>query len=432
MNRLVAGRIVPRPDRNGACENHWSAPTAPCAPRLVTAKRNPLKILLSDYSGHPFQVQLARELARLGHDVRHTYSASFQTPKGNLVRQDGDVANFHIAPVTNRAPFDKASFVRRRRQEIEIGEALASLVADFRPDVVISSNAPLDTQRVFQRAAKRHGAKFVFWLQDIYSEAITRVVPRKLPVIGHMIAAWYRHLEFSMLKASDRVVAITEDFVPILTAKGVDADKVSVVENWAPADELPLFPRDNPWAVENLPAEGLRIVYSGTLGYKHNPGLLVEMARRQPGSHVLIYSEGPVAEAVAKDAQRQGLTNLSVKPWVAFADLPKMLSASDVLIAVIEPEAGVYSVPSKILTYLAVGRPILASVPSENLAARLIRDNDAGFTAPPGEDEVLLDALDRLAGEADLRKRLGDNGRAYAAKAFDITRIGDRFLEILK
>jgi colanic acid biosynthesis glycosyl transferase WcaI len=107
-----------------------------------------LRILVSDYSGHPFQVQLSRELARRGHEVTHTYSAGFQTPKGNLVVAGSDPAGFSIVAVRNSKPFAKDSFFERRQQEIEIGEELAKLAQRLRPDVVISSNAPLDTQRI--------------------------------------------------------------------------------------------------------------------------------------------------------------------------------------------------------------------------------------------------------------------------------------------
>lgn len=390
-----------------------------------------MKILVSDYSGHPFQVQLSRELARRGHIVVHTYSAAFQTPKGNLVRQDNDPEGFDIVPVRNAKPFAKDRFFRRRGQEIEIGHELARLVEEFRPDVIVSSNAPLDTQRVFQKAARRRGIPFVFWLQDIYSEAISRVVPRKIPVLGHAIAAWYRALEFTMLKRSERIVAITADFVPILQARGVDAGRIATIENWAPADELPLHPRDNDWARVNMP-EGLRVVYSGTLGYKHNPALLIEIARRHPDVHMMIFSEGQVADRVAAQARDEGLDNLHVRPWVPFADLPRMLSAADVFVAVIEPEAGVYSVPSKILTYLAIGRPILASVPDENLAARLIGENGAGLTAPTGSEDRLVTAVGELARDEALRRRMGDDGRAYAARTFDVSTICDRFLTVLQ
>lgn len=390
-----------------------------------------MRILVSDYSGHPFQVQLSRELARRGHVVTHSFSTRFQTPKGNLRVSESDPAGFDIVPVSNSKPFAKASFYARRQQEIEIGDELARLVEKFKPDVVVSSNAPLDTQRIFQKAARRHGAKFVFWLQDIYSEAIGRVVPQKLPVLGHLVAAWYRHLEFRILRVSDHVVPITADFVPIVIRHGVDAGKITVVENWAPLEDLPVHPRDNDWAGANMAGDGLRIVYSGTLGYKHNPGLLLDLAKGVPGAHVHVYSEGGMAEKLAADAAAQGLANLSLHPWVPFDDFPKMLSGADLFVAVIEPEAGGYSVPSKVLSYLATGRPIIASMPLKNTAARLIEDNRAGFVRPTGGEAELVAKANALAADPALRTELGDNGRRYAAETFNIEAIGDRFEDVL-
>ncbi|MBO0749016.1 MAG: glycosyltransferase family 4 protein [Porphyrobacter sp.] len=389
-----------------------------------------MRILISDYSGHPFQVQLSRELARRGHWVTHTYSAGFQTPKGNLAVGEGDPEGFSIVPVNTSKPFAKNSFFTRRNQEIEIGHRLAELVEAVAPEVVISSNAPLDTQRVFQAAAKRRGAGFVFWLQDIYSEAIGRVIPRKFPVVGSIVAARYRNLEFRMLRESDHVVAITADFVPILAAKGVDEDKITVIENWAPLDELPRHPRDNAWAEENMSGDAVRIVYSGTLGYKHNPALLKALAAELPQAHVHVFSQGEVADRLAAEAAADGIANLSVHPWVPFSDLPLMLSGSDIFVVVIEPEAGVYSVPSKVLTYLGIGRPILASVPLENLAARLILENEAGFVSPPGEDRFLIEKAKALADPAQ-REQLGDNGRAYASRQFDVASIATRFETVI-
>lgn len=389
-----------------------------------------MRVLISDYSGHPFQVQLSRELARKGCEVLHTYSAGFQTPKGNLLVTKDDPSRFAIQPVRNSKPFAKNSFFKRRRQEIEIGHKLAKIIASYQPDVVVSSNAPLDTQRVFQKAAAAHGAKFVFWLQDIYSEAIGRVIPRRFPVTGHFVAAWYKHLEFRMLRDSDHVVAITSDFLPIVIAEGVRADSISVIENWAPLNELPRHSRENEWAQANMPGGALRIVYSGTLGYKHNPELLKELARHLPQAHLHVFSEGEVADKLKDSAKTEGLANLSIHPWVPFSDLPLMLSGADMFVAVIEPEAGVYSVPSKVLTYLGIGRPILASVPLENLAARLIHDNHAGYSSPPGRERELIDRAKELAGDAALRKLMGDNGRQYATRAFNVETIAERFLSI--
>ena len=311
-----------------------------------------------------------------------------------------------------------------------MGRAIAANLLTFAPDLVISSNAPLDTQRHILAASRKAGAGFVFWLQDIYSAAITRVVPEKLPVVGHAIAAWYRHLEFAMLRASDQVVAITEDFRPELERAGVDPARITAIENWAPLDDLPQMPRDNAWAAANYPAEGLRFVYSGTLGYKHNPHWLPELARQFPAAQVCVFSEGEVATTLARQAASDGLGNLVVRPWVPMADLPAMLAGADVLVAFVEPEAGIYSVPSKILTYLAVGRPILAAMPTANLAARLIETHRAGLVCGCDATAKFAANAAELADNPPLRTEFGANGRDYALRNFAISGIADRFMAV--
>lgn len=387
-----------------------------------------MKILVSDYSGHPFQVQLSRELARRGHRVRHLHFAGFQTPKGNLRLQDTDPESLEIAAVTLDRPFAKRSFIRRRGQEVAVGRLIAAQIADFAPDVVISSNAPLDCQRQIQRAARRLGARFVFWLQDIYSTAIAEVLARKLPLAGCPIAAWYRWSEGRMLRRSDAVVAIAEAFCEPLGTWGVDPARVIVIENWAPLDEIPLLPRDNPWAQARFAPGRLRFVYSGTLGYKHNPHWLLALAEALPQIDVEVFSEGEVAQGLERQARIQGLANLKVRPWTAFAELPAMLAGADVAVAFIEPGAGSYSVPSKILTYLAAGRPVLAAMPPGNLAARLIVENEAGCVVDCDDTEGFLAAARSLAADPALRERQGGNGRAHALRAFAIDHIANRFL----
>ena len=389
-----------------------------------------MKILLHDYSGHPFQVQLSRELARRGHRVLHVFSASFQTPKANLRRLADDPPGLTIEAVTLSESFDKYSFVKRRRQEIETGRLVGEKIRSFRPDVVISSNAPLDAQRQIMRNARAVDARFVFWLQDLYSEALGSILPRKFPVLGHLVAAFYRWLEFDMLRKSDQVIAITGDFVAKLADNGVSRSRIAVIENWAPLDGVVTGERDNPWAKAHMSGPGLRIVYSGTLGYKHNPSLLIQMARELDG-HVYVFSEGEVARKLAESARTEGVTNLSVSGWVPFEDLSKMLSAADIVVALLQPDAGGFSVPSKVLTYLCAGRPIVAVIPEGNLARKIILEAEAGAVSSPGEVNQLVAQARELAGDPALRRRMGANGRAYALKHFDIRTIGDSFERVL-
>ena len=90
-----------------------------------------VRIVVHDYSGHPFQVQLSRELARQGHEVLHLFSASFPTPKGALLKLLDDPPSFEVEGIGLNEPFDKyTNFPRWRRQEIGYGKTAARRIVE--------------------------------------------------------------------------------------------------------------------------------------------------------------------------------------------------------------------------------------------------------------------------------------------------------------
>lgn len=382
----------------------------------------PIDIVLHDYSGHPFQAQLSRSLARRGHTVTHVTSADFQTPKGRLEPEDVGQGRLTILNLSLGQEFQKDTFIRRRAQEEAFGRLVGAHIERLRPAVVLSSNAPLDTQRGILKATRRAGAGFVFWVQDLYGEAIYRILSDRLGQPGRAVGRYYRWLEHRMLRASDAAVVISEDFLPILGRNNAMAPTTEVIENWAPLDEVAYL--------GPAPSRGgpVRLTYSGTLGYKHNPEVLSALAQLE-GAEVAVYSEGRVAEELKREAAPGA--RLQVSPWVPFDALPKTLADADILLAMIEADAGVFSVPSKVLTYLCAGRPVLASVPEENLARRILVGSGAGFVTPPGDIQGFLDNARALIASPDLRADMGRKGRAYAERMFDIESITDRFERVL-
>ncbi len=391
-----------------------------------------MRILLHDYSGHPFQVQLARALAAGGHDVLHVYSASFQTPHGALDRREGDPSTFRVEAI-DVGRFRKYELARRFFQERDYGRRLASLIRERRPDVVLSSNTPLDAQEIARCACADLGIGFVFWLQDIYSAAIRRTLSRRVPVLGDWIGARYVRLERRLLAESHHVVAIADAFARVLDEWGVPPERVSVVPNWAPLEDLSPRPRDNPWAREHGLTGRFVFLYAGTLGLKHDPGVLLELARRHSATdavRVVVISEGIGADWLR--ARATGLRSLVQLPFQPFERLPEVVASADVLLAILDRDAGAFSVPSKVLTYMCARRPLLAAIPGENLAARLIRESDGGIVVPPGDARAFLDGAQRLHADPGFRAACADNGRTYAERTFDIGPIASRFEEILR
>ena len=83
-----------------------------------------LTIMLYDYSGHPFQAQLARELAQLGHRVSHRHCPSYESGKGSLERVDGDPRSVSSEGIPMRSTFSRYSPAKRVVQEFQYGLAL--------------------------------------------------------------------------------------------------------------------------------------------------------------------------------------------------------------------------------------------------------------------------------------------------------------------
>ena len=395
-----------------------------------------MRIVIHDFGGYPYPIELSRALARRGHEVRHVYCASLQTtPGGAFTRRDDDPESLEIVAVTLNKPLNKFSFMRRWMQENEYGRRATDAVLDFHPDVVLSANTPLDAQRTLQRACARRNVNFVFWVQDLLGIATDRILRKKIPVLGRFVGSYYLRLEETLLRNSDAVILLTDDFIPVMEEWGVPGGRTHVIENWAPLADLPETDRNNRWAEEKGLQESLNFIYAGTLAMKHNPELLLQLAQRlrsHPEARLAVLSQGPGADWLKEKKREHGLDNLLIMGFEPFPRMPEVMGAADVLVAILEADAGIFSVPSKVLAYLCGGRPILLSIPTENLAARIVSTNEAGLVVPPEDVDGFVASAELLLQNPSLRQRLGSNARRYAESAFHIEAIADQFESILR
>ncbi len=159
-----------------------------------------------------------------------------------------------------------------------------------------------------------------------------------------------------------------------------------MIPNWAPLEEIQPVTRANDWSHEHGLDEVRTLLYSGTLGLKHDPALLVALARQvidagQPVQLVVV-NQGPAEQVLRDEAARLDVP-LLLLPFQPYERLSDVLGSGDVLVVLLEQDAGAFSVPSKTLSYLCAGRPVLGLMPAENLAATLVSRVE-GCVLPPG------------------------------------------------
>lgn len=395
-----------------------------------------MKLLVHDYSGHPFQVELSRELASRGHVVHHAWCSAYVSGKGALCRRASDPPALSLEALDLGETFAKYKPIRRMTQELRYGRLLAGYVEALQPDVVLSANTPLLAQQVLVRCCRSSRTTLVIWQQDIYSEGMRRGADRRFGhAVGALLGRIFDFVEGRQLRATDGVVVISSDFTATLTRWGIPAQKTTVIENWAPLGELTPRPRENAWAARHGFCDETVALYAGTLGLKHDPALLLAAAReaeRLDRCRVVVVSEGDAAQWLKRESRSLGLRALTVLPFQPYDDFPDVMGTADILLAILEAGAGHYSVPSKVLTYLCGGRPIVASMPETNLAARILAESGGGIVTPAGDPGAFAHAVAELASNPTRRLSLGMAGRAWAETTFDIARIGDSFEEVLR
>lgn len=352
-----------------------------------------------------------------------------------MERQPSDPDKFSIVGRTMAKPYAKYDFVKRRSQEREYGRELAQFILSERPDVVLSSNTPLDVQKAALNAVRSNNGIFVFWLQDIISVAMSNLLHKKLPLVGPIVARYYGHVERSLLRRSDHVVCICDDFADFVKSWGVAPNRCSVIENWASREEIFPVAKDNPWSHAHGLEDKVVFLYAGTLSIKHDPKKLLHLAQCNASNlsfKLVVASEGVGADWLKQQSVGSGLDPLMVLPFQPYEALSDMLGSADVLIALIEPDAAKFSIPSKVLSYMAAGRSILVSAPTDSFVSRLVRKVDAGLATAPDDNNGFVNAAKLLVDQIDLRKKYSANARRYAEEKFDLENIANRFLSIFE
>ncbi|MCF7807265.1 MAG: glycosyltransferase family 4 protein [Candidatus Marinimicrobia bacterium] len=390
-----------------------------------------MKILLNDYCGYPFEVDLVTELSKRGFEMYVCYTSASGGPKafsGNTLDKVR-VTDILLPSI------DKQSYFKRWNLESRYGQEVVDLVQEIKPDIVISANTPLAAQRRIAKHCEKQGIKFIFWLQDIISIAASSILKDKLGFVGRIIGRLFKLIEVQALRRSDHIIVIDESFERILEDWGIPQELVSVIPNWSPLEHIPVLEKENEFSKEMVLQDTFNIVYSGTLGMKHDPMIISDLARKlqdMTDLRILTVTDGYGYDFLIDAKASDNLDNLIVLPLQPFDKLPQILATADLLLVLLEPDASKFSVPSKVWSGFCAAKPSILIMPEDNLSARITSRNHAGRVIPSKNISDITLQIKRLRQNPTELKEMGHNARNYATDNFEITSIADRFEKLLE
>jgi colanic acid biosynthesis glycosyl transferase WcaI len=302
--------------------------------------------------------------------------------------------------------------------------ALAGLVgvsSRTRPDVVLAMSPPLTLGPAGWAVARARRVPFVFNIQDVFPDVAIELGHLK----GDRAIAMARWLERTTYRLADAVTVLSEDLADNVRAKATDgaasraeADRrghrVHVIPNFVDTDWIRPGQKENSYRAE-FGLTGKRVVmYAGNVGLSQALDLVIDAAvdlAVEPD--VVFVVNGGGAARPELERRARGLSNVRFVDMQPKRRLPDVLAAADLHVVPLRRGLARASVPSKLYSILAAGRPIVASIDAGTEVARTVERAGAGLAVPPEDPEAFTKAVRRLLESDDDRARMGAAGRRF-------------------
>jgi len=379
---------------------------------------------------------LCEELVRLGHEVA-VICAVPHYPSGRVPaefrgrwawrehRNGVEVTRVWV-PSLNRARLGLRLFAFLCYQVLAARAGLR-----VRCDVVIASSPGFEIALPLFVLAFARRIPFLYSVHEIYPEVgvasgifRSRALIRLLEWLERLCCEW-----------AARVRVLSDGYRRMLEAKGVPSAKLAVIGDWVDPDFVRPLPRRNSfssrWGLEH----GFVAMYAGNLGPTQGLECVVDAAGLLAGEssiRFVLVGDGTARAELEERVRAKGLTNVAFVPFQARAILPQVLASANVSLLTLKKGMGTDSVPSKLYSILASGRPLVAAVDEGTDIARLVNEAGCGLRVAPEDPRALRDAILELCRDAEKCRWMGENGRDYVMICGSKTWAAERFHELLR
>ena len=280
-------------------------------------------------------------------------------------------------------------------------------------DVVTTLTTPPIIGLIGTLLRRLKGSRHIYWSMDLHPDASLALgkMSGRNPVVRML-----RWLSDFVYRQADKVVVLGPYMMDRIAAKGVRADRLTLIPVWSRRDEIYPMPREDHPLREELGLEGKFVaMYSGNLGLAHSFVEFLETARRLRHRSDVVFlfvGDGPRLAEVKSAQAAEGLENLRFLKYFPREMLHASLSIADVhLISMREEMTGIV-VPGKLYGAMASGRPTLFIGPDHCESADTIRQADCGATIRLGDVDSLVASLEGFADDHEGALEMGRRGRS--------------------
>jgi glycosyltransferase involved in cell wall biosynthesis len=299
-------------------------------------------------------------------------------------------------------------------------------------DVVLALTTPplISIMGLILKVVKK--SKYVCLVEDLYPDtAVTLGILREKSLsvkVTNLISK-------TIFENADKIIAISNGMKKRLLGKGIQPERIEVIDNWADQAQIyPVAKKDNWFLSKHQLGNDFIIQYSGNMGLGHEFDTCLNAALRLAQYRdlkFLFIGDGVRRQQIAEFKARHHLENIVCLPYQDRKDLAFSVSAGDVSLISLRNSLDGYIMPCKLYGIMAAARPIIFVGSTNSDIANIVKAANCGFRAEEGDVDGFMAKVLLLYQNADLLQHLGNNGRRYFLENFERKLATEKYFDVL-
>ncbi len=286
-----------------------------------------------------------------------------------------------------------------------------------RPDLVVAMTDPPIVALIAWFIAFIRRVPFIYLIQDLYPDVAVNLGKIKNPLIIKL----FNSLSLFLMYKANQLIAISSSMRERLINKGIIAEKIQVIPNWADTKIVPQ-PKENPFSIHHGLNKRFVVMYSGNIGLSQNLGVLLQSAKMLEELKdliVVIIGDGAGKPDLVNGARKLGLTNVLFFPYQPAAEMCYSFGAADVFVIPLTTGLDGLVVPSKVFSIMASARPFIAAIDGSSEVARIAEEFGCGVVVRPGDPKELLRAIRWAYKSLAELQAMGERGREVVERFYN-------------
>ena len=368
------------------------------------------------YCEHNIYCDLLRSFIKHGHEVYCISPAEKRTGIQTHFEENGHLLKLKIGNIQKTNIIEKG--ISTLTLESQFVVAIKKYFPNIKFDLVLYSTPPITLANAVKYIQKRDGAKTYLMLKDIFPQNAVDLGMMSKAGIKGLIYKYFRQKEKKLYALSDRIGCMSQANVDYVLKHNpeISSDKVEICSNCIEVQDLRLSEEERAEMRDKygIPIDKKVFVYGGNLGKPQGIPFIIECLKSQKNNqeaYFLIVGDGTEYLKLEEYFNQTKPRNMKLMKRLPKDDYDRMIAACDVGMIFLDHRFTIPNFPSRLLSYMQAGLPVLACTDPNTDIGKIIMEGGFGWWCESNDVEAFCKILTSVSNED--YKNLQNNEKVF-------------------